>query len=104
MKSIKAFVNIVCLSGFENFISYSLIHHTNKFAKTLNGACLCVISAEYCLCFYNTLILIASIKASHNNLRSLYYDLIAKKKKRTCTAHYNGVDTNFTVSFTNSKC
>lgn len=89
MKSIKAFVNIVCLSGFENFISYSLIHHTNKFAKTLNGACLCVISAEYCLCFYNTLILIASIKASHNNLRSLYYELdvlmgpysLKKKKK-----------------------
>lgn len=84
MKSIKAFVNIVCLSGFENFISYSLIHHTNKFAKTLNGACLCVTSAEYCLCFYNTLILIASIKASHNNLttNSMYlWDLIAKKKK-----------------------
>lgn len=62
---------IVCLSGFENFISYSLMRRANTWAKTLNSACLCEKSAVYCLCYYKTLILIASMKTSHNNLRSL---------------------------------
>lgn len=66
------FVNIVCLFGFENFISYFLMCCIIIWVKILNSVCLCEKLVVYCFCYYKILILIVSMKIFYNNLRSLF--------------------------------